>query len=363
MNPLGDAYRQLDQDTHNYADAGRALSVLRRRRAGKAALVAGSAAVLVIAGGIGLQQRLSGPPDVATTLASPTHVIKPPATAPRLPSAGSVGPGAMVYTACRSACPTFLVLQNGQQHVLGERTVNPPGNITLSPDGRWLGQPTTGGYEVRDLLGGTVHTLQPPAGGREDSAYSPWAWSADSRRLILGYHASGDVSAYAELDLGSGRITKPELSMGQEPVGVLPSGELLLLDESQYGKTPLDRVTLKLADSGRTMVLASEAGVLADADHGLWIQVSGERIFTLAHSGDAVTVLEFDITGKRVARMPLLADQYPVGPVADGFAIIQVPQDQRNGHQKLESLSPSGRRLLFEVPGLASIVLPGAARH
>lgn len=358
--PLGDAYRRLDQDARDYADAGKALSVLRRRRARKAALVAASAAVLLVAGGIGLQSRSPGPSDVATAVASPTYVIEPPAAAPKLPSAGPVGAGAMVYTACPSACPTLLVLGDRRQYVLDDR---PRRDITLSPDGRWLGRSAAGGYEVRDLLGDAVHVVTPPAGGKAGSMYSPWVWSADSRRLILGYHASGDVSAYTELDLESGRISEPELPPGQEPVGMLSSGELLLLDEGQYGTKPLDRVTLKLAASGRTVALAAEAGVLSDGDHGLSIQVRGERIFVLAYSGDSVTVLEFDITGKRVARTPLAADRFPVGPVEDGYAVIQVPQDQKNDRQRLESLSPSGSRPLFEVPGLASVVLPGSARH
>jgi hypothetical protein len=360
---LGEAYHHLDQDVRNYADADRALVTLRTRRT-RRALIAGSAAILVIVGGlVAFQQRPPGSPDAAVTVASPTHAVEPPAQAPALPSTGPVGRGAMVYTACQSQCPTFLLLADGQQYLLGERTVNPPGNITLSPDGRWLGQPVNRGYDVRDLLGGTVHRLEPPTGADADSAYSPWAWSADSKRLIVGYHASGNIRFYQALEFPSGRTSQLDLPPGHEPVGLLPSGEQLLLDESQHGKLPLERVTLKYANTGRTITLTSGAGVLADTDHGLLIQVNGERVFTLEYSGDRITVLEFDITGKQVARLPLPADQFPVGPVDGGFAVIKVPQDQAHGQQKLEAISPSGHRPLFDVPGQAAVVLPGGARH
>ncbi|TMR99911.1 esterase-like activity of phytase family protein [Nonomuraea basaltis] len=37
-------------------------------------------------------------------------------------------------------------------------------------------------------------------------------------------------------------------------------------------------------------------------------------VFTLEYSGDRIAVLEFDLTGKQVARLPLPADQFPAGP-------------------------------------------------
>ena len=49
-----------------------------------------------------------------------------------------MGRGAVVYAPCRSSCPTLLTLEDGRTYGLGARTVHPQGNITLSPDGRWL---------------------------------------------------------------------------------------------------------------------------------------------------------------------------------------------------------------------------------
>ncbi|RSM99599.1 hypothetical protein DMB42_42680 [Nonomuraea sp. WAC 01424] len=363
---LGEAFHRLGQEARDYADADRALAALRTRRTRRTrrALVAGSAALVVIAGGLAaFQARSPAAPDATVTVVSPAHAVEPPAQAPTLPATGPVGRGALVYTACQSQCPTFLLLADGRQYLLGERTVSPPGNITLSPDGRWLGQPVKGGYEVRDLLGDAVHRLEPPAAPDADSAYSPWAWSADSRRLIVGYHASGDVRTYRTLELPSGRTGELDPPPGQEPVGLLPSGEPLLLDHGQDAKSPLERVTLKHADTGRAVTLASGTGVLADADHGLSVQTNGERVFVLEYAGDRITVLEFDVTGRQVARLPLPPGQYPVGPVDGGYAVIQVPQDQARGRQKLEVVSPVGRRPLFDVPGPAAVVLPGGARH
>ncbi|MGW2161368.1 hypothetical protein [Nonomuraea sp. NPDC001699] len=328
------------------------------------ALGGASAALMMIVGGVAAcQARSPAEPDAAVIVASPAYAVEPPAQAPTLPSSGPVGRGALVYTACPSRCPTFLLLADGRQYLLGERTVSPPGNLTLSPDGRWLGRPADGGYEVRDLLGGAVHRLEPPTGGDADSAYSPWVWSADSRRLIVGYHASGDVRSYQALEFPGGRAGELDLPRGQEPVGLLPSGEPLLLDVARHDRRPLKRVTLTQADTGRALTLTSGAGVLADADHGLTVQVRGERVYTLEYSGDRIAVLEFDVTGRQVGRLPLPSGQFPVGPVDGGFAVVQVPQDQARGRQKLEVVSPSGRRPLFDVPGLAAVVLPGGARH
>ncbi|MGP3956830.1 hypothetical protein ACTWPT_12590 [Nonomuraea sp. 3N208] len=163
------------------------------------------------------------------------------------------------------------------------------------------------------------------------------------------------------MELPSGHTSELQAPPGHEPIGLLPSGDVLLLDEGKHDKLPLERVTLE--HSSRPVALTSGAGVLADTDQGLSIQVHGERVFTLEYSGDRITVLEFDLTGKAVARLPLAADQFPVGPVDGGFAFIQVSQDQTKERQKLESITPSGRRLLFEVPGQAAVVLPGGARR
>ncbi|GGO79298.1 hypothetical protein [Nonomuraea cavernae] len=355
---LRDTYHELEQDARDYADAGRALRVLRRRRIARTAAGAACAA-LVIVGGVGLRQSLTHPSgDTIVAVPATSGSAEPSPAYPALPASGPIGRGAAVYTPCRHACPTLLAVTDGRRYLLGTRTVNPPGNLTLSPDGRWLGRPTASGYELRDLLGDTTHRVASPSTGGPDTAYSPWTWSADSRRVILGYHASGKVAEYTDVDLATGRLTTPRLPDGYEPVGILPSGELVLLDRSQDGEST--RRQVKLRTDGSTVTLqATGDGVLADADHGLSVQVSGGRIFLLEYTGEKVAVLEFGQGGALVSRTPLADGHYAVGPTPDGYAVIQLPPDQRTGRLRLLSAG----RLLHEFPGEAEIVIPGGARH
>ncbi|GLW96383.1 hypothetical protein [Microtetraspora sp. NBRC 16547] len=355
---LRDTYHQLEEEARDYADADRVLRVMRRRRAVRTAATVTFAA-LVIAGGVGLQQSLTGlSGNTITAVPAASGSATPSSAYPALPARGPVGQGAAVYTPCRYACPTLLALADGRQYLLGAHTITPPGNITLSPDGRWLGMPTASGYELRDLLGDTTRRIASPATGGAGSAYSPWAWSADSRRLILGYHASGDVSAYTDVDLTTGRATTPHLPKGYEPVGILPSGALFLLDQSQYDGSARRQVSLRTGGSAVTL-RATGAGVFSDADHGLSVQVSGGRIFLLEYTGDKIAVLEFDQKGTLVSRTPLADGEYALGPTPEGYAVIQLPPDQRTGRQRLLSAG----RLLHEFPGEAEIVIPGGARH
>ncbi|GAA4521028.1 MULTISPECIES: hypothetical protein [Nonomuraea] len=350
---LRDTYHRLGADARDYADADLALRVLRRRRTVRA-VTGAAAAALLVAGGFGLLQNLTRSAETITAVPA----VSTSAGYPSLPSSGPVGRGAVVYAPCRSSCPTLLTLEDGRTYGLGARTVHPQGNITLSPDGRWLGLPTPDGYELRDLLGGTAHRVPVPGDGRADSAYSPWAWSADSRRLILGYHASGDVHAYTDVRLDDGRaepLTPPE---GYEPVGVLPSGELVLLALGQDGDGARERVRLRVGGTARTLS-ATGSGVLSDADHGLSVQVSGERIFVLEYTGDSVAVLRFDPRGTLVERTPLPDGQYALGPTRDGYAVVQPPADQRG---RLRLLTTDGH-VLRDLPGEAEPAIPGLARH
>ncbi|GII75741.1 hypothetical protein Sru01_07230 [Sphaerisporangium rufum] len=355
---LHDTYRELEQDARDYADAGRALAVLRRRRAARTGAGAVLAAV-AIAGGFGLRHGLtSSSGDTIAAIPTTATATAEPAPPAALPAAGPIGRGAAVYAACRTGCPTLLDLVDGRKYTLGTGTVYPPGNITLSPDGRWLGVPTAGGYELRDLLSDVTHRIPVPPIGSAMSGYSPWAWSDDSARLILGYHADGDVSTYTEVDLTTGRTAAMRVPPGHEPVGILPSGEVILLDETQYGERPRTEVRLRTGAT-ETTFRATGTGVLSDADHGLWVQVSRSRIFLLEYTRDQVAVLEFDPAGRLTSRTPLPEGRYAVGPTPYGYAVLQVPLNQRTGRQQLMS----DGRVIHEFPGEAEIVIPGGARH
>ncbi len=98
--------------------------------------------------------------------------------------------------------------------------------LSEPPAGRWFGQPIGDGYVLRDLLGTqTISVPRPKTGGA--SRFSPWVWAPDSRRLILGNHTDGLVRDYVEVELPSGRTSRPALAVGEEPVGVLTADELV----------------------------------------------------------------------------------------------------------------------------------------
>ncbi|MFE3452093.1 hypothetical protein ACFXJ8_24550 [Nonomuraea sp. NPDC059194] len=352
VQALRAAYRAMEAEARDYADPGRAVAVARRRGRARIAVAGVCLAVVAMLAGAGLRLWPGEAPAVIAATPSSPVVITPPATAAPLPEAGTGQPGLMVYTPCMHGCPTYVALADGRQHLLGEKTAPPPGNLTLSPDGRWLGLPVATGYELRDLVSGTVHQIAFPGRSDHGAVLSPWAWSADGRRLILGHHASGDVLAYLEVDVNTGRTSVPAVPRGFEPLGLLVTGELLLFEESRYGKQAT-RVELAVGGPERTITLDGGATPLVTADGGPSIQVRGDRFYAVAP--DLTAVVEFDATGREVRRLPLRSGEGPLGPLQDGFAVQSGPV--------VEVRTPSGARRLADLPETALVVLPGMARH
>ncbi|MEU7898419.1 hypothetical protein AB0B45_36850 [Nonomuraea sp. NPDC049152] len=311
------AYRALEEEAGDYADPGKAVAIVRRRRL---AVVGATVAVLAIASGLWFAR------------AAPTQEISvatPPSSA-----------GQSIHTACMHGCPTYLTLTDGRQVLLGERTAPPPGNLTLSPDGRWLGTPTATAFQLKDLTGTTVYE-SPPAGPGE--VIGPWAWSADSRTLLLASHASGDVSAYYLLDLTTGQATKAEVPKGFEPVG-LAQGELVLFDESQYGK----RATkVELTVGGRPITFDAGDAELITADGGPSLVVREDRVYALAPATN--TMIEFGLDGKELTRYQLGGQ--PLAPSKAGYVVSDAGKVSASGQQ------------LFALPPDSQIVVPGMARH
>jgi DNA-directed RNA polymerase specialized sigma24 family protein len=355
LSDLRGAYVGLGRVARNYAHADRALCSLRRRRVVRSAGAA-TIGMLVVAAGIVVPQQLADHPNEPRALgpnATPSASL--PATAPLLPTNEAVGPAQAVYAPCRG-CPALLALADGREYSLGE-TIHPPGNITLSPDGRWLGIPTPDGYELRDLRGDTMYHVAAPQNGHVGSSFSPWAWSPDSRRLLLGYHADGNVSAYVEVDLGSGAITDPDLPTGLVPVGILSSGTWVFLDRSQYFEGEHQQVELRIGDQAVTF----NATGLGDLSRGYGpsVQVGADHIFMAEFSqSKVVAILKFDSAGRLVEHLALDDDQYPIGPTPHGYASIELPANITTGQLELFI----DGQFVREVPGEASIVLPGRAR-
>jgi hypothetical protein len=364
---LRTAYGELEGEARDYADPARAVAVARRRRTRRATvtsvLAAAAVATVVSVVSVGYgpwASRDAGPAAgitaSATARATPGATgpitVRPPENAPALPPGGAGAAGRLVYTGCMDGCPTYLLTADGRQYLLGD-TPPPQGNLTLSPDGRWLGLPTATGYELRDLLGGAVHTVKAPQDGAPGAVYSPWTWSADGRRLVLGHHADGKVRAYVTVDLADGRTTALTPPPGSEPVGMLASGEPLLFDESQYGRRS-SRVTLAVGDSGRRITLDAGSTPLVTADGGPTVRVDGELIYAVAP--DLTAVVVFGTGGEEVIRLPLDPGEAPLAPTRDGFAVL--------AGSTLEARTDSGaRKPLFDLPRETQVVLPGSARH
>lgn len=353
------AYRELEREARSYADPAAAVTTARRRRTRMTATAAAAAvAVIVVGAGVGWDRGTSPTTETAAQMApsgsarpSAPLNISPPANASPLPGGGTGVSGLLLYTSCMHGCPTFVVLTDGRQYRLDGQTAPPPGNLTLSPDGRWLGMPTATGYELRDLVEGTVHRIAAPQKSRPNAVYSPWVWSADGRFLVLGHHASGDVRAYVQVEPATGRTTTPKIPDGYEPLGVLPSGDALLFDRSAHGKTS-SRVDLALGVPGRFLTLDAGSTSLVTADGGPTIQVRGDRIYAVAP--DLTTVIVFDLNGKELSRIPLSQGEGPLVPVEEGYAVQSGPV--------LEVRAAASGRKLHDVPKEAQIVLPGQAR-
>ncbi|TKK88094.1 hypothetical protein FDA94_14300 [Herbidospora galbida] len=325
MNPR-EAYLDLADDARDYGDPDRAIDTAGRRRATRWSAVA--VAVTVIA----LFTWLRPQPEAAPVLREPPH------SGVRAHS---------VYSTCRVGCPTMLRLTDGRDFEIGVDTVHPPGNYTISPDGRWLGIPERGGYELGDLLGGPNLRLPAEPGG----VYGPWVWAADSSRIILAHHRDGDVSHYLDVDLRTGRMTRPAVPEGTEIVGLTGGGELIL----QPPQKVTDELTLTVA--GRPVVFRAQTGLFADDDHGLWIQSRGDQLY-LHEYGEETVIQMFSPDGRADAYLRIPDGRYAVGPTVAGYVVVE-PGD------RVQRLYEIGReeRLVGEYPRDAGVVIPGLARH
>ncbi len=361
--PLDEAYGDLAVEARNYADPDKVLREVQRRRSRRARLAAVAAVVALTI--LGFATVIDRPSQLAAPQSSAVPTISPPATAVSLPADAAAGRGTMIYTACPYGCPTYLVVEGGRQYLLGQQTAPPPGNLTLSPDGRWLGQPTSTGFAVRDLLGINIRFALLEPSKEEGMRLSPWAWAADSSRLVLGAHADGKVARYLSLTVGTGKPSRLEVPAGAEPVGMLGSGELLLLDERSYDQLPLTSVPLQIGRSGRSVELRLDppgSKVFADHDHGLSLQVRGDHIFALAYSSTHTSMVKYDVAGRQLSETTLSDTDAALGPVTDGFAVLSAATTTGKAAQ-LVVLNGFERQVLATLPSQALAVLPGGTRH
>ncbi len=373
-------YRDLGEQAPNYADVDAVLDgarTRRRRRAGGAALV-----LLVALGGAGTVVATAGSDrDTGPSIAAPGEIpgrLVPPAAATRLPAAGAVGAGGLVYAACASGCAPLLVLADGRQYALPKAPDGPStGGYTLSPDGRWLGLPGDGGLTLRELTGGVRYRFTPAIPGNRVTA---WAWAPDGSRLLIGEHRDGTVSRYLLVDMATGQATQPTVPAGVDVTGVLPSGELVAATPVGGG-APATRLTLTMLGSG-TPVTVAPAGrlrageVLALPGNQPQVRVGTDGLVqvTVVRAGatpddrgvHATAVLFVGLDGTVLGRTDL-----PARGTAESWQVLgAVPGEVLSAHRTppgelaVTGTRQDGRsRTLTVLPSGASVTVPGAARH
>nr|BFE60450.1 hypothetical protein GCM10020063_049760 [Dactylosporangium thailandense] len=291
MTGLRDLLVEEAGDARTYDVTDRALRVVRRRRM-MARLVPAAAALLVVAGLIGVGVPFGGKDDqgpMSTVAGLPGRLV-PQASPPMLPEDRGVGPAALAYLGDDGDENRWvLVTADGSQYRINGLSVD-----GISPDGRWLlVQRPDGSRVLRDLTGTARHEF---AGGDTRSGAS---WSPDSRRLVVqiadGSAATNSVVTYM-VDLGTGARTTVPLDPGLSGrvCAVRDSGVLVLCpspESSFSGLRLADGTTgrvirdIPAADLGLrpTEAVLAELGtpVLGPDDHTLFIgthdTAAGER--------------------------------------------------------------------------------------
>lgn len=367
MQTLNRSYRDLERQADNYANADLAWQSARRRRSRTRVVVLAAVALVVAVSAAGVLRLTTGT-QVATPAGPDVATVAPQPSTPALPGT-AVGPGSMIYSPCLSGCPTYLVTEDGRQFGLGEQTAPVAGNFTLSPDGRWLGRPAADGYELRDLRGTEVVRLGLPEGSEAETRISPWTWSADSQRLVVGAHRDGTVAQWSQFTLAAAATptgsTLSEVGLdvpaGYEPVGVKSSGELVLMPDAAATDVS-DRLDLRLGSTGRTLALtAPDDATFADADRGAWVKVLGDRIVALAYAGRSTTAVSYSLTGRVLDQAPLRETDAPLGVDGRGLVVLSVPESG-GPDATLLRLTGAERTALATVPLESQVVIPGGTR-
>lgn len=136
--------------------------------------------------------------------------LQPPARVADLPSDHAVGQAALMYhehidtntydpnRRTFEQKDVYLVTRSGEHFRVG-RTPEQTGplDLSLSPDGRWLGSKRDGRWRVRDLSG--VAEYEVPDG------YVLWLWSTDAGSVLLVKPSVGDRT-FATMALPGGGV-------------------------------------------------------------------------------------------------------------------------------------------------------------
>lgn len=211
------------EGARDYTDPGAALAVARRSRVRRrliaTPIVAAAATIAALGVGPSLD-RESGPQPATDGYPS---VVTPPERAVPLPDR-PVGPASLIYAPCVWRCDRYLVFPDGTQYALPDTGIGgePTAGYSLSPDGRWLGQPTRAGFRLRDLTATTRHEIDDDGPGATEA----WAWSPNGVRLLLVRHTDGVVHHFQVVDVRTG-VGQRYGAAGRQPIAVRDDGSVL----------------------------------------------------------------------------------------------------------------------------------------
>ncbi|MFF5228022.1 hypothetical protein [Dactylosporangium sp. NPDC000521] len=342
MTGLRDLLAEEAGDARTYDVTDRAVRVVRRQRM-MARLVPAAAALLVVAGLLGVGVRFGGGGDQdplpAAAAGLPGRLV-PQASPPELPEDRGVGRAALAYLD-GGGDRWVLVTADGNQYRVNGLSVD-----GMSPDGRWLLVLRPDGTRVlRDLTGTGRHEF---AGGDTTSGAR---WSADSRRLVVqisdGTAATNSVVTYM-VDLATAaRATVPlDPTLPDRVCAVRNSGVLVLCPSRESALSGLrlaDGTTgqvIRDIPSGNlglrpTEAVPAELGTprLGPDDHTLFI---GTRDTATpgsaagpAAGGQNRFLVAFDLeTGRLTGRYPL-PDQIPAAQRPFNGAVEYGQPDER----------------------------------
>lgn len=319
-------------------------------------------------------------------------VVEPLADAAPFPASGLVGKGALVY-ACRE-CGTRLVLADGTQRLLAREMDAAAPYYGLSPDGRWLFVPGASAVTVRDLTGDRSHRV---AGAGD--ALIPWAWSPDSRWLVLAEwdgtaHATGPTG-YRLLDLTDGTAVELDAPEGREFVAVLPSGVLWAADvvRGSQDTTPVREVNIAVVDpasSGATDSFTIDAGRWLEGGETLaevcgscggdWVRRSGVQLLPVSageglhlgvfHDRSPSALLRVSGSGQVEERLDIAFAEprrlaWIAGRLGDEVLVAQMASlhDRVAFEVSLYAVTPDGLREVTRLEPAKIVRLAGAAVH
>jgi hypothetical protein len=174
------------------------------------AWLVGSVVLAVLIVGTAFVYR-SGPPSAGPSAGPET-----------LPEEGVLSLAELAFS-CVRGCTPVLLLADGREFTI-PTDASSVRDVTLSPDGRWLGYPLGTGFVVRDLLGSDGYRLGSRAVNRRLAA---WAWSADSSLLLLADLRDGRPEEFFVQNLPNRSHTSVTVWPGHELLGVRPPSELI----------------------------------------------------------------------------------------------------------------------------------------